>query len=73
MDKGMEPEFVPTEPGQTYPIYAPTYNYIRKETDLLVGLFNLINRLVDRETRNLSGSILLKLYISEFHTFYRLI
>ena len=30
---GMESEPVPTEPGQTYPISAPTNNYIRKEDD----------------------------------------
>ena len=28
---GMESELVPTEPGQTDPISAPTNNYIRKE------------------------------------------
>ena len=31
--RGMESELVPTEPGQTYPISAPTCNYIRKEDD----------------------------------------
>ena len=34
----MESELVPTEPGQTYPISASTYNHIRKEDDLLVIL-----------------------------------
>ena len=36
--RGMESELVPTEPGQTCPISAPTYNHIRKEDDLLVIL-----------------------------------
>ena len=30
---GMESELVPTEPGQTDPISAPTCNHIRKEDD----------------------------------------